>query len=176
MTAYGTTDVVSIDNLPLLSGALFVTGSVAVTGISLSASFPSSMTVDQGAGDLTNPWFVSGSVTVANLPLPVSLASGSLSVTLSASISSGHTTQNITASLTSLIALFPNSTRLGASFFNTFSSKGNLYVSLGALASTGSFIAAVRPGGYYSLDTLTSEAISIVFDGAPGNVMVTEQT
>src|SRR5579864_216544 len=122
-------------------------------------------------------------VLVLNFP-PVQTVTGSVAVTgvtFSGSIDTtpspapSHVTTNFAATLASQLAMGPNAMRRGASFFNTQGSKGTCYVSIGAVASTGSYLVAVRPGSYYSFDTVPAEAISFIFDNVPGNVMVTEQ-
>ena len=127
---------------------------------------------------------VSGTVDVGNFPA-VQVVTGSVAVTgisVSGSFnpvvppSSGHTTTNWPASLTSQQAVGSNSTRRGLSFFNCMSGKGTCYLTIGSTASTGSFMVALRPGSYYSFDVVPSEPVSFVFDQVPGNVMVTEQT
>jgi hypothetical protein len=123
-------------------------------------------------------------VAVVNFPT-VQAVTGSVEVTglvFSGSIDTtpvpvpSHSTTNFVASLVSQIALTANSSRQGASFFNTPTSKGTCYVAIGNLASTGSYVVAMRPGSYFSFDTVPAEAISFVFDRIPGNVMVTEQS
>jgi hypothetical protein len=123
-------------------------------------------------------------VIVLNFP-PTQAVTGSVTVTgitFSGSINpisppaAAHTTTNFVASLASQVAMATNASRRGASFFNVQTSTGVCYVSIGAVASTGSYVVAVRPGAYYSFDTVPAEAISFIFDRVPGNVMVTEQS
>lgn len=144
MTAYANTDTISIDNLPLSSRSLAVTGSVSISEVVQ----------------------VTGSVVVEGFALTASITPDRSSIS---------TTLNVTASLASQIAMFSNPSRLGGMFFNTFSSKGNAYLSFGPSASTGSFFVALRPGAYYSMDTVSTELVSFIFDGTPGNLMITEQ-
>jgi hypothetical protein len=97
VTAHAITDVVSIDNFPMLSGALLVTGSVAVVGMQISASIGGSVSVvnfppiqqvwTEGPFGVTGsisvytsgPQAVSGTVTVIN-PATVGV-SGSVALT-----------------------------------------------------------------------------------------------
>lgn len=87
-----------------------------------------------------------------------------------------HVTTNFAASLSSQIAMGTNANRRAANFFNTVTSKGVCYLSIGASASTGSYLVALRPGSFYSFDVVPSESISFVFDQVPGNLMATEQS
>lgn len=123
-------------------------------------------------------------VVVLNFP-PVQTVTGSVAVTgvsFSGSIDTtpspapSHVTTNFAASQASQVAMGPNSSRRGASFFNAQGSAGICYLSIGATASTGSYVVAMRPGSYYSFDTVPAEAISFIFDRVPGNIMVTEQS
>ena len=129
---------------------------VAITDEVAVVNFPAVQTVT-GSVEVTGVTF-SGSIDAIQTPAP------------------SHVTTNFLASLTSQVAMGPNASRRGASFFNTVTSAGVCYVSIGTLASTASYVVAVRPGSYYSFDTVPSEAISFVFDRVPGNVMVTEQS
>ena len=112
---------------------------------------------------------VTGSVAVTGLTF-----SGTIDSTPAPS--PGHSTTNFPASLSSQQAMGSNPTRRGANFFNVQSSKGTCFLCIGASASTGSYMVALRPGSFYSFDVVPSEPISFVFDQIPGNVMVTEQT
>jgi hypothetical protein len=143
------------------SGAQFISGTVGISG-SIIVTAPQSAPIWVTGSFATNVGVqqVTGSVQVTNFTSPRSTS---------------HTTQNLTASLVSQVALASNANRFGVSVFNTFTSKGNAYISLGPIASTGSFIIQMLPGTYYSMDTLSTEEISYVFDAIPGNLMVTEQ-
>jgi len=127
---------------------------------------------------------ITDEVAVVNFP-PVQAVTGSVEVTgvtFSGSIDAiptpvpSHVTTNFAASTVSQVAMGPNANRRGASFFNTQTSKGICYLAIGPTASTGAYVVAMRPGSYYSFDTVPAEAISFVFDNVPGNVMVTEQS
>jgi|SRR5579863_1214336 len=127
---------------------------------------------------------VNEEVVVLNFPA-VQTVTGSVEVTgvtFSGSIDAiptpapSHVTTNFPASLSSQLAMGTNSNRRGATFFNTIGSLGICYVSVGSVASTGSYFVAVRPGSFFTFDVVPAEPISFVFDKVPGNVMVTEQT
>ena len=88
--------------------------------------------------------------------------------------STSHTTFAISASLTSQTVLAANPLRLGVTLYNPTSSSV-AYVSLGPIASTSSFLVAMQPESYYSLDALSIEPLSVIFDASSGSLMVTEQ-
>lgn len=123
-------------------------------------------------------------VVVLNFPA-VQTVTGSVEVTglvFSGSIQANPTpttsynTTNWAASLSSQQALGSNPNRRACSFFNVIGSKGICYLAIGSSASTGSYMVALRPGSFYAFDVVPSEPISFIFDGIPGNVMVTEQS
>jgi hypothetical protein len=79
---------------------------------------------------------------------------------------------NAAASVTLLAA---NAARLGAAFYND--TDKNLYLKLGAVASSASFTVVVPPGGYYELPFNYLGIIDGRWAaGGAGNALVTEVT
>lgn len=170
MTAYLVADSVAVNNLPLLSGSVLTTGSVSinnvvtvagtvtVAGISLSASFPAAMTVSQGAGSPDNPWWITGSFPTVSQPQ--SFVDSTVSV--------------FTASVINTTFLSLDKTRHGATFMNDDGSSANVFLKLGAGASTGSYTTKLKPGSYYEVPFTYAGRIDGVWDGGPGTLLVTE--
>lgn len=161
MTAYALTDTVSVDNVVQISG------SVTVAGITLSASFPSSLTVDQGTGDPSNPWFVTttGSLPVtltSPLPLPV-IQSSSLAIRTV-----------VSASLTTVTLLNANSARRGAIFFNDSTSV--MYLALGPSGSLYDYTDTIAGGTSDDLDFGYQGVVTAVWLSPVGQARVTEIT
>jgi hypothetical protein len=101
-----------------------------------------------------------GDVTNAN-PLPARAAPAGTSVCT-----------NVAGATGSTVLLAANGARLGATFYND--STANLYLKLGATASTTSFSARILPGGYYELPFSYTGEVDGVWDAAAGAARVTE--
>lgn len=172
MTAYPVADSVAVNNLPLLSGALSTTGSVSVNnvvqvagtvtveGISLSASFPSAMTVSQGPGSPDNPWYLTLTSSLPVVSEPRTYVDSSVTV--------------YTASVINTTFLSSDRARHGAAFTNDESSAASVFLKLGANASTGSYTTKLKPGSYYEVPFTYAGRIDGVWDGGPGTLLVTE--
>jgi hypothetical protein len=180
---------------------LWVTGSFSTAGsspsqptyISVTSSLPVSISggqlpvIQQGTLGVSGTVYVTqtGSfhVDVDNFP-PVQVVTGTVNVSglvFSGTVqtivarSTSHSTTNFAASLASQVAAGSDISRIGIAFFNVFGSSGNAYISLGGTASTGSYVACLLPGTYWSPDTLSQEGYSFIYDAIPGNLMVTTQ-
>jgi len=176
MTAYAPIDSVSVNNFPAVQT---VTGSVAVTGITLTGTinFPSTMVVtgsgpfvvagsDNGGVDRVLRTDTAGAVFVTS--------SGSLPVTTTpASVMTSNVTV-ITASLTNQIILTPTAGRLTTLFTNDDYSSGSVYLKFGSNASTGSYSVKLRAGAYYEVTFPYAGRIDGIWDTAIGSLFITE--
>lgn len=84
------------------------------------------------------------------------------------------TSSNVSGSATSVTILAANTNRLGATIFND--SSANLYLKLGATASTTSFAVKLYPDGYFEVPANYSGIINGIWDSATGAARVTEIT
>lgn len=85
---------------------------------------------------------------------------------------SAPTTTTIVASITSVTCVTANANRLGASVFND--STADLYVKLGATASTTSFITKVWTDGLFIVPFDYTGVVDCIWSSATGNARVTE--
>jgi len=92
------------------------------------------------------------------------------SVTITPSTSATATPTSVAASITSVSLLGANSARKGSTIWNN--STANLYVELGATASTSAFTARVGAGGYYEIPFAYTGEISGIWDAANGSALV----
>jgi hypothetical protein len=176
MTAYSLTDVVSVDNFPAVQT---ITGSVSVTGITLSGTivFPPTIVVT-GSG----PMVVAGqdsSGVVHVLKTDVSgalyvIASGSLSVSSTPAPASTSNITVFTGSKVSTTFLVANPARMAAVFTNDDFSSGSVYLKFGAVASTGSYTVKLKTGAYYESTFGYVGRIDGVWDTTEGTLFVTE--
>ena len=95
-------------------------------------------------------------------------------VTVTPSTSGTATPTSVPASATSVSLLAANTGRKGTTIWNN--STANLYVELGATASTSAFTARVGAGGYYEVPFTYTGAISGIWDAANGSALVREFT
>lgn len=96
------------------------------------------------------------------------------SVTITPPTSGTATPTSVTASTTNVVLLAANSVRKGTTIWNN--STANLYVELGATASTSAFTARVGAGGYYEIPFTYTGVISGIWDAANGSALVRELT
>ena len=82
------------------------------------------------------------------------------------------TTTTVAASATSVTCVALNANRLGASIYND--STADLYVKLGATASTTSFIAKVFTDGLFTVPFNYTGVVDCIWSSATGNARVTE--
>lgn len=94
------------------------------------------------------------------------------SVTVPSSTSATATPTSVGASITSISLLAANSSRKGTTIWNN--STANLYVELGAIATTSAFTARLGAGGYYEIPFTYTGAISGIWDAANGSALVRE--
>lgn len=166
----------------------YVNGDVALTTLRISTLFHRSPSLPAPLTKFLNqeilpldPVLTSRAV-IAAQTLSGSYENASLddngALIVASSKSSTHSTNFVTASLTSQIILNKNPDRIGAVFSNQWSlnstSAGNAYLSIGTTASTSSFLVVIAPGSVYSLDFNTTEAFSVIYDAATGSLMFTE--
>lgn len=178
MTAIALTDVVSVDNFPAIQQ---VTGSVTVTGITLSGSivFPPSIAVT-GSG----PLIVAGEDSSGNVHVLETDPQGALYVTASGSLAVSSTpaqlsTSNVslfTASRSNTTLLSYSPTRMAALFTNDDFSSGSVYLKFGAGASTTSYSVKLKQGAYYESTFGYVGQIDAVWDTSSGSLLVTELT
>jgi hypothetical protein len=116
-------------------------------------------------------------------PLPVAVMSSvatSVSVTASVPLSvsstrsSTPTQSSVAGSATNVTLLASNANRLGATFYND--STANLYLKLGATASTSSFTILLLGGDYYEVPFSYTGQIDGLWASATGNARITELT
>lgn len=89
--------------------------------------------------------------------------------------SSSSAVTSVTASTSNVTLLAANSNRLGASVYND--SSKDLYLKLGATASTSSFTVKVRKGALYEVAFNYTGIIDGIWDsGVSGSARVTENT
>jgi hypothetical protein len=93
-------------------------------------------------------------------------------VTITPSTSGTATPTSVASSITSVSLLAANSSRKGTTIWNN--STANLYVELGATASTSAFTARLGAGGYYEIPFTYTGAISGIWDAANGSALVRE--
>ena len=144
--------------------------------------------IDGGDVTITNPFPIAitdgyiGQVTVKNSSVAATDIDRALVVALSPN-STGIVTPkkstaanqtSIPASLSNITLLSSNSTRMGATVYN--SSSGFLYLILGATASATSFTVPINPGGYYETPFNYSGIISGIWSNTDGYAMITELT
>lgn len=92
---------------------------------------------------------------------------GDLQVVFSASVTS------ITASITSLVILYPNRDRKAAYFFNH--SNNTFFLKLGNGASTSDFTVKITSGSLYELPyPCYRDAVTAIADNTGGSLKVTE--
>lgn len=96
------------------------------------------------------------------------------SVTVTPSTSATATPTSVGASISSVSLLAANSSRKGTTIWNN--SSANLYIELGATATTSAFTARVSAGGYYEIPFTYTGAISGIWDAANGSALVREFT
>lgn len=89
--------------------------------------------------------------------------------------SSSSAVTSVAASTSNVTLLAANSNRLGASVYND--SNKDLYLKLGATASTSSFTVKVRRGAFYEVAFNYAGIIDGIWDsGVSGSARVTENT
>ncbi|NEU77391.1 hypothetical protein PI95_034210 [Hassallia byssoidea VB512170] len=96
------------------------------------------------------------------------------SVTITPSTSGTVAATSVAASISSVSLLAANSARKGTTIWNN--STANLYVELGATATTSAFTARVSAGGYYEVPFTYTGAISGIWDAVNGSALVREFT
>lgn len=96
------------------------------------------------------------------------------SITVTPSTSGTATPTSVVASAASVPLLAANSARKGTTIWNN--STANLYIELGATASTSAFTARLGAGGYYEVPFTYTGAISGIWDVANGSALVRELT
>lgn len=79
---------------------------------------------------------------------------------------------SVSSSITSVPLLAANSARKGATIWNN--STANLYVELGATATTSAFTARLGADGYYEIPFTYTGAISGIWDLANGSALLRE--
>ncbi|MCV3213021.1 hypothetical protein OGM63_05680 [Plectonema radiosum NIES-515] len=93
-------------------------------------------------------------------------------VTVTPSTSGTVAATSVTASTSSVSILAANLARKGTTIWNN--STANLYVELGATASTSAFTARVGASGYYEVPFTYTGAISGIWDAVNGSALVRE--
>lgn len=93
-------------------------------------------------------------------------------VTFSPSTSATVTPTSVTSSTTSASLLSGNSDRKGATIWNN--STANLFVELGATATTSVFTVKLTAGGYYETPFTYTGVISGIWDAVNGSALVRE--
>ncbi|GAX46206.1 hypothetical protein NIES4075_72270 [Tolypothrix sp. NIES-4075] len=92
--------------------------------------------------------------------------------TITPSTSGAATPSSVDASTTSVNLLAATSARKGATIWNN--STANLYVELGATATTSAFTAKVGAGGYYEIPFTYTGVISGIWDAVNGKALIRE--
>lgn len=113
-------------------------------------------------------------------PWKINLYSGELamplynpvSVTVTPSTSSTATPTSVTASATSVTVLAANSSRKGATIWN--SSTATLYLDLDSSASSTDYASKLDPGGYYEVPFGYTGIVSGIWSAANGSALVRE--
>lgn len=166
------------------SAPLWVTGSTTVQG-SVTANVTGTVGLDRG-DSTSNPLFVSGAVTVAgtvtaNVTGTVGLdrgdstsnplfVSGAITTTFDPSTSA--TVTEVSSSATTVTLQAANGSRRGLLVFNE--STKNLYVKLGAGATSTSFSVKLSARGYFEVPGNYTGIVTGVWDAANGSAWVTE--
>lgn len=94
------------------------------------------------------------------------------SATVSFPTSNTVTRNNVTASITSVLLLSPNSARKGVTIWNN--SSASLYIEFGTASTTTSFSVKVNADGYYELPFGYIGSINGIWDAASGSALVRE--
>lgn len=112
------------------------------------------------------------SSTAATVDIFVTAVPGVLDTTTKPTPATAPTQTSVAGSASSVSLLAANSSRLGATVYND--SGANLYLKLGATASTTSFTAIVPSKGYYEVPFNYTGAIDGIWVSATGNARITE--
>ena len=104
----------------------------------------------------------------------VTANAGSGTFTTKETRSTTPTQSSVAGSATTVTLLASNANRLGATFFND--GTANLYLKLGATASTTSFTTIMYPNDYYEVPFAYTGIIDGISSSATGNTRVTEIT
>ncbi len=159
MTALGVTDTVNVDNVVSVTGSVYIVNPHSAS-FNLSASITVPVSVNQGTGSVSTPWFITASVPLDVIATPAP--------------SPGATVTVFTASLFNTVLSAPNPNRQKVLFTNDDWSSGSLYLKFGPGASTGSYSVKVRPGILYELPCTYTGEIDGVWDDTIGTLFVTE--
>lgn len=182
--------------VPVSLASTTVTNTVAVSGtVSTGLSQPltdtqlraTAVPVSLASTTVTNTVAVSGTVSTGlSQPLtdtqlratavPVSLASTTVTGTVATREATNATSAitSVTASVTTVTLKALNASRRGLSVYNN--STADLYLKLGATASTTSFTVKVLAGGYYEVPFNYTGVVDGIWSAANGSALVTEIT
>lgn len=169
--------------------SLTTAGALRIDGSGVTQPVSGTVTANQGtANTLANRWPViitdgtnaaaikaASTAAVAADPALVVAISPNNTVPTKEIRSSTGTTTTVAASATSVTLLSANANRLGATIYND-SAFANLFVKLGATASTTSFAVRLTPNGYYEVPYGYTGIIDGIWSVASGNARIVEHT
>lgn len=154
-------DVDPIDQITMVGNSVSSStlSSVAATIIELDNCKSNIVRISWTLGGTSSPTFTGVNITLVNKNDPTKTTSNTVS-------------SNVSASASNVTLLSANAKRVDVSIFND--STNNLFVKLGATASTSSFAVKILPGGYYELPFRYLGRIDGIWDGTNGAARILE--